>query len=95
MHAFRCRFFTRVPVSRNLIQNSKALVPSSFLLLLVRHLLLEAMHLFLMSKYHGRDRQCFAAQASHPVAERPGDGREAKLDHSPLLMVWETWKTVT
>ena len=33
----------------NIVTTSKALVPSSFLLLLVRHLLLEAMHLLLVA----------------------------------------------
>ena len=39
--------FQRIP--RSNITSSKALVSSSFLLLLVRHLLLEAMHLFLVA----------------------------------------------
>ena len=34
-----------------IVTSSKALVPSSFLLLLVRHLLLVAMHLFLVASY--------------------------------------------
>ena len=35
--------------SKALVTRSEALVPSSFLLLLVRDLLLEAMHLFLVA----------------------------------------------
>ena len=38
-----------VPFVASCSVRSKALVPSSFLLLLVRHLLLEAMHLFLIA----------------------------------------------
>ena len=47
--AARCRCCVRLGVT-----SSEALVPSSFLLLLVRHLLLVAMHLLLVAGAWGR-----------------------------------------